>query len=1708
MMAEDFRGNSVNSSTITKNILLNFRAAIIDVGLETVSKVSADNSFNAVEVGSMFRANEGLSTYLIAHFIQQCRGQKRFISIDCDSEHIDACKQMLEDSDPTLLSEIKFLYGDSLEMLPVAFNEMQSVDLVLLDGGAGPECCLREFELAIQSLSENGLVVIDDLQDMAPTEAYPFPRLFGKGTLILPYMVIAEYMKVRDISCSKKDNITTDPKNASKSGLIAQTPSSELMRLLGNLGYLVISKGSHKMMVVGKTSILESFRCHLATKRISSVEIVPTGMFRDAPSNTNPNNNWGNNFTRSRSLSCDNTIKPIEEQPLSNRRSLETFVNKYVGRRAFIIGNGPSLKLMDLTKLKNEHTFGVNSIFYNFDKMGFKPTFYVVEDTLVAEDRANEINNLTGMVKIFGSYLNHCLADKKDVIWANVIFDYSKYPGFPHFSHNAAECLWVGGTVTYLCMQLAYYMGFSEVYLVGFDHNYIIPADANVDGTIITSVSNDPNHFHPEYFGKGKRWHDPQLDRMEKAYIRAKEVFEAHGRKIFNATVGGTLEIFPRVNYDDLFAQEENASAVGSKSFSTAEKCSMSNIFKDDKVRISVVVCTHRNPLLLNKTLESLSIQTIRRGLYEVIVVDNNSGDSTRQVVDRYPEVRYIFEEKLGLSHARNTGVQDVRGDIIAFIDDDAEASEGWLEALLKIYEAVPDAWAVGGKVLPIWDAPKPDWITEDKFRQLSLVVWGDASRPLHWPERIIGTNCSFRRQVFSDIGFFDTGLGRIGTVLLGNEDTEIQQRIHALGRLVYYTPDAVVHHHVPAHRMTREYFKRRSEGTIFSQSILSLRSQGKDREVEKINSELRRKLELSDLAQKQQHVLNASNEILSRYKDKHRGQRCVIIGNGPSLNKMDLSFLKNEITFGMNRIYLLFDKWDFRPTYYVSVNPLVIEQSAEQICKIESPKFLGIKSLPYIRDHRDIIFLQSVRKQFFSKDPRNALCEGHTVTYVAMQLAYFMGFSEVILIGVDHHFKSQGPANQEVVSEGNDENHFHPHYFGKGVRWNLPDLEKSEVAYRLAKQAFEADGRRIMDATVNGRLNIFPKADYKQIFLPVSLEANNCRLILNTEPMDAEFEEYVRDDNENLKVTVQPKCDPLAFAEPNRECLVSAIVSTYNSEKFLRGCLDDLVHQTIADKLEIIVVNSGSEQNEEAIVKEFQQKYNNIVYIKTEQREGIYTAWNRAAKVARGTFLTNANTDDRHREDALEVMAKTLREDPDIALVYGDQIYTDTPNPTFANHHAIEMARRSDYSRERLLLGCCVGSQPMWRKSLHNELGYFDETLVCSGDWDFWLRVSSKYRFKRIPEFLGLYYYNKEGIEHGRRIHSWYERYMVGRRYGTEYLRIFPIYRHRDNPLVSIIMPVYNMEGHIAEAIESVLIQNYMNFELIVVDDGSTDRTKDVVLSFEDPRVKYFHKKNGGPYSARNLGMKKATGDFIVPLDADDMITPNFISMHLQEFERRPEADLIYCDDYLIDEDCKPIRVIERSEYADRKLLIRDLFRYGFPMVPFRTCIRKNVFDKIGLFDDEFQSGMDYDMIRRFIKHGLKAHHLKAPLYLRKMVPDSVSRRISNERVRAHFEVLRRFTESFSYDELFPDVAWDKIASERRQLYAKCLAAVTYLTIGQTFVKTDSPMYGKMAFERACSELRGFLEIEPNNHKVRELLKKCELGMHRYEEQMQQAAV
>jgi hypothetical protein len=227
-----------------------------------------------------------------------------------------------------------------------------------------------------------------------------------------------------------------------------------------------------------------------------------------------------------------------------------------------------------------------------------------------------------------------------------------------------------------------------------------------------------------------------------------------------------------------------------------------------------------------------------------------------------------------------------------------------------------------------------------------------------------------------------------------------------------------------------------------------------------------------------------ASIRRLAQFKDIHRGERCFIIGNGPSLKQTNLSRLRDEYTFGMNRFYTLFDELGYSTTYYLSVNSLVIEQCAGDLRLLPMPLFLSWRSHSLLQPGENTFFLHTTYSgPKFAQDARGRLWEGATVTYVALQLAYHMGFEQAILVGVDHNFTTQGKPNTTVVSQGDDPNHFSPGYFGKGFRWQLPDLETSERAYCLARQTYQQAGREILDATVGGKLTVFPKITYESLF-------------------------------------------------------------------------------------------------------------------------------------------------------------------------------------------------------------------------------------------------------------------------------------------------------------------------------------------------------------------------------------------------------------------------------------------------------------------------------------------------------------------------------------------------------------------------------------------------------------------------------------------------
>lgn len=212
---------------------------------------------------------------------------------------------------------------------------------------------------------------------------------------------------------------------------------------------------------------------------------------------------------------------------------------------------------------------------------------------------------------------------------------------------------------------------------------------------------------------------------------------------------------------------------------------------------------------------------------------------------------------------------------------------------------------------------------------------------------------------------------------------------------------------------------------------------------------------------------------------------------------------------------------------------------------------------------------------------------------------------------------------------------------------------------------------------------------------------------------------------------------------------LVSAIVSTYNAEKFFSDCICNLIGQSLYEKgqLEIIIINSGSEQDEERIAQYYIETHDHIVYQHTE-RETLYAAWNRAINLAKGKYIVNANTDDTLRLDALELLAAALDAYPEADLAYGDCALSRVPNDSFSNHHAYHISDYPPYNPALGMLFCLLGPHPMWRKNLFSEIGMFDPSYRAAGDYEFQMRFIMAGRSAiHVPEVLSLFCQNAEGL-------------------------------------------------------------------------------------------------------------------------------------------------------------------------------------------------------------------------------------------------------------------------------------------------------------------------------------------------------------------------
>jgi glycosyltransferase involved in cell wall biosynthesis len=231
---------------------------------------------------------------------------------------------------------------------------------------------------------------------------------------------------------------------------------------------------------------------------------------------------------------------------------------------------------------------------------------------------------------------------------------------------------------------------------------------------------------------------------------------------------------------------------------------------------LSVVICTRQRAADVARAIESIIVEQEAREGLEVLVVDNGSTDETAATVERYMAehpVRYVYEERVGLCHARNRGWREAGAPIIAFLDDDATVDPGWVAAIRCAFaEAAAEVGCVGGRILPGWEAPIPHWLSYDASLALGIVDWHPESHRITDlnSEWLGGGNFAVRREALEAVGGFHPWLDRQGTRMLSSGDVFLEKQLMQRGYACVYEPAMCVHHRVSASRLTRSWFRRR----------------------------------------------------------------------------------------------------------------------------------------------------------------------------------------------------------------------------------------------------------------------------------------------------------------------------------------------------------------------------------------------------------------------------------------------------------------------------------------------------------------------------------------------------------------------------------------------------------------------------------------------------------------------------------------------------------------------------------------------------------------------------------------------------------------------------------------------------------------------------------------------------------------------------------
>jgi len=789
--------------------------------------------------------------------------------------------------------------------------------------------------------------------------------------------------------------------------------------------------------------------------------------------------------------------------------------------------------------------------------------------------------------------------------------------------------------------------------------------------------------------------------------------------------------------------------------------------------KVSAVISTYNAEAFIKSRLQNLVDQTLyKKDQLEIIVIDSHSPQNEQAIVKefqaKYDHITYKrTENRESLYKAWNRGIALMNGEYFINANTDDRFAQNALEQLAS---ALDNDWNA--------DVAFGNWLytykENDRFESDSekfLVTYPDFFPPLFFYFQTTGHACMIRSIIFDELGTFNGNFKVYGDrefmlrfSLRGKKGIHIKKTIGLYlenARGIYNTEGESTSSEINdllEHYMNREnlpiLFGYRSDdkspthATLLDYVVSLCNKQLKARGQYYINNELG--LELANILQRNNYesarLLNNVG-ILNYLKGKKRIAKKMITRalQLSLINKDDEILriadnrknLKNDIKNPVVYNWISPDKKRFK-SYYAKC---IKKHNTEKRKRVNKQRAY----LQLFETLQKLLNRQNITKarQILEKHRNGVIAKAD------------LGLLSLLLLNENNREKAETHIEQ--------------------IKWqNITYLELLPLLLnRFKKFKWLDTATKLLDACVEAYLDL-PESLLKQWFNHHYKRGAYDYLQVTLYDLESRFPGkihivcYLQQVLE--KKQKQENGHPGQFKiGSSRNPLVSAIVSTYNAEAYIQKRLDNLLGQTIANELEIIVIDSGSEQNEAAVVKQYQKEYKNIRLIET-RRETVYKAWNRGIKAANGEFVTNANTDDQLRLDGLEILTNQLKQNPETDLVYCNVLQTLKKNADFKVENVSGVYNYLDYHPEVLLAGyCIIGPMPVWRKSLHEEIGYFDEEFITSGDFEFWVRAVAQkvdINIKKVNRYLGLYLIRPDSIEHRNQQKKGVENRIILERY------------------------------------------------------------------------------------------------------------------------------------------------------------------------------------------------------------------------------------------------------------------------------------------------------------------------------------------------------